>query len=322
MVEPRRPRACRRCSTSAILSPRRSQRQRARCARRAAGAACARHRRDPPHPRQPQRRFRSRAVARRRPWPRGVRPRGRRARPRRCAGSALQALPNLQRYRPARFLGLGETDDEMAPDPHRRRACGGRTRHACWSPRRRRQRGPRRVGIGAQRHDYGQRLFVARLRGERAPTAPPTNAWRPWPDRAAAARRPPLTAGARGRGTPGRCGRRARRPRPSPARSARSAGARDASSRSARAAFIRRSASSPMAACARVRCWSATRRKMHPVVRGASTGPARDALTLAEMLKPKAPTRSSRPDRLRGKACSNATRGADARTASAHRVLR
>ena len=87
----------------------------------------------------------------------------------------LQALPNLVRYRPARFLGLGESGGEW----RRLRIADG---HAGV------ERGERvlaarllvaadggdstvraALGIGAERHDYGQRLFVARLRGERAP---------------------------------------------------------------------------------------------------------------------------------------------------------
>ncbi len=83
----------------------------------------------------------------------------------------LQALPNLQRHRPARFLGLGETDGEW----RRIRIADGHAGERTLSTRllvaadgvdsavR------AALGIGAQRHDYGQRLFVARLRGERAP---------------------------------------------------------------------------------------------------------------------------------------------------------
>jgi 2-octaprenyl-6-methoxyphenol hydroxylase len=82
----------------------------------------------------------------------------------------LQALPNLRRYRPARFVDLGHADGgwrriRIADDAGERMlsarllvaADGGDSAVRAA------------LGIGARRHDYAQRLFVARLRGERAP---------------------------------------------------------------------------------------------------------------------------------------------------------
>jgi len=82
----------------------------------------------------------------------------------------LQALPNLHRYRPARFLGLGESDGEwrsirIAGDSAERTLSTRLLVAADGSDSAVRAA----LGIGAQRHDYGQRLFVARLRSERAP---------------------------------------------------------------------------------------------------------------------------------------------------------
>jgi len=87
----------------------------------------------------------------------------------------LRSLSNLARYRPARFLGLGESDSEW----RRIRIADG---HAGVEQEERVLEARLLVaadgsdsavrtalGIGAQRHDYGQRLFVARLRSERAP---------------------------------------------------------------------------------------------------------------------------------------------------------
>ena len=82
----------------------------------------------------------------------------------------LQALSNLTRYRPARFLGLGETDGEwrrirIADDSGERMLAARLLVAADGADSVVRAA----LGIAAQRHDYGQRLFVARLRSERAP---------------------------------------------------------------------------------------------------------------------------------------------------------
>ncbi len=89
-------------------------------------------------------------------------------------GEALEArlaqLPRLVRYRPARFVGLGESRDGMrgisleTPDgplqlQTRLLVAADGTRSALREA----------LGIGARGHDYGQTLFVARVRGERAP---------------------------------------------------------------------------------------------------------------------------------------------------------
>ncbi|GAA4998403.1 2-octaprenyl-6-methoxyphenyl hydroxylase [Pseudoluteimonas lycopersici] len=82
----------------------------------------------------------------------------------------LQALPNLQRYRPARFLGLGESDPGWRririSDESGERMLSTRLLVAADGAD---SAVRNALGIGAQRHDYGQRLFVARLRSERAP---------------------------------------------------------------------------------------------------------------------------------------------------------
>ena len=89
-------------------------------------------------------------------------------------GEALEArlgeLQRLTRYRPARFIGLGEGDEatrviRIAGDEGERElyarllvaadGTGSGVRHA--------------LGIEADRHDYLQTLFVARLRAARAP---------------------------------------------------------------------------------------------------------------------------------------------------------
>jgi 2-octaprenyl-6-methoxyphenol hydroxylase len=82
----------------------------------------------------------------------------------------LQALSNLHRYRPARFLGLGESDGEwrrirIADDSGERTLATRLLDAADGSDSAVRNA----LGVAAQRHDYGQRLFVARLRSERAP---------------------------------------------------------------------------------------------------------------------------------------------------------
>jgi 2-octaprenyl-6-methoxyphenol hydroxylase len=82
----------------------------------------------------------------------------------------LQSLSNLQRYRPARFLGLGESESDrrrirIADDAGERVLATRLLVAADGADSAVRAA----LGIGAQRHEYGQRLFVARLRGERAP---------------------------------------------------------------------------------------------------------------------------------------------------------
>lgn len=82
----------------------------------------------------------------------------------------LQALPQLQRYRPARFTGLAdapagwrgvriETDGE-ALLLHTRLLVAADGMHSSVRTA---------LGIAADSHDYDQTLFVARLRSERAP---------------------------------------------------------------------------------------------------------------------------------------------------------
>ena len=82
----------------------------------------------------------------------------------------LQALPNLQRHRPARFLGLGEDDGDWRSiriaDEAGERTLATRLLVAADGAD---SAVRTALAIGAQRHDYGQRLFVARLRSERAP---------------------------------------------------------------------------------------------------------------------------------------------------------
>ena len=82
----------------------------------------------------------------------------------------LQSLPNLQRHRPARFLGLGEDDGDWRSiriaDEAGERTLATRLLVAADGAD---SAVRTALAIGAQRHDYGQRLFVARLRSERAP---------------------------------------------------------------------------------------------------------------------------------------------------------
>jgi 2-octaprenyl-6-methoxyphenol hydroxylase len=82
----------------------------------------------------------------------------------------LQALPKLVRHRPARFLGLGESDSGWRririSDESGERTLSTRLLVAADGSD---SAVRNALGIGAQRHDYGQRLFVARLRSERAP---------------------------------------------------------------------------------------------------------------------------------------------------------
>jgi 2-octaprenyl-6-methoxyphenol hydroxylase len=87
----------------------------------------------------------------------------------------LRSLSNLARYRPARFLGLDEGDGEWRririADGHAGVEQGERVLAARLLVAADGSDSAVRaaLGIGAQRHDYGQRLFVARLRSERAP---------------------------------------------------------------------------------------------------------------------------------------------------------
>ena len=82
----------------------------------------------------------------------------------------LQSVPNLQRHRPARFIGLGESDGErrhirIAGESGERTLSTRLLVAADGADSAVRDA----LGIGARRHDYGQRLFVARLRSERVP---------------------------------------------------------------------------------------------------------------------------------------------------------
>ena len=82
----------------------------------------------------------------------------------------LQAVPHLHRYRPARFLGFAEGDGEwrrirIADDSGERTLAARLLVAADGSDSAVRNA----LGVAAQRHDYGQRLFVARLRSESAP---------------------------------------------------------------------------------------------------------------------------------------------------------
>src|SRR5690606_18030737 len=89
-------------------------------------------------------------------------------------GQALEArlgeLSRLTRYRPARFVGLGEDDAEARvvriSDDHGERELRARLLVAADGTR----SGVRdALGIEADSHDYLQTLFVARLRAARAP---------------------------------------------------------------------------------------------------------------------------------------------------------
>ena len=82
----------------------------------------------------------------------------------------LQSLSKLVRYRPARFLGIEDGDGEwrrirIADDSGERTLSMRLLVAADGSDSAVRNA----LGIAAQRHDYGQRLFVARLRSERTP---------------------------------------------------------------------------------------------------------------------------------------------------------
>jgi 2-octaprenyl-6-methoxyphenol hydroxylase len=89
-------------------------------------------------------------------------------------GEALEArlasLRNLTRYRPARFVGLGDGDaghrairiaDETGERELRAKLLVGADGN--------RSQVRDALGIGAREHDYAQTLFVARLRAQRAP---------------------------------------------------------------------------------------------------------------------------------------------------------
>jgi 2-octaprenyl-6-methoxyphenol hydroxylase len=89
-------------------------------------------------------------------------------------GDALEAtlasLPRLRRYRPARFLGFAAHDDDrrvarVATDEGESRLAARLVVAADGTASAVRDA----LGIATQRHDYDQTLFVARVRGERAP---------------------------------------------------------------------------------------------------------------------------------------------------------
>ena len=89
-------------------------------------------------------------------------------------GEALEArlaqLANLTRYRPARFMGLGD-DDASHRAIHIADDAGERSLHARLLVAADGARSSVReaLGIAAQEHDYRQTLFVTRLRSQRAP---------------------------------------------------------------------------------------------------------------------------------------------------------
>ncbi|MEG3050612.1 MAG: FAD-dependent monooxygenase, partial [Thermomonas sp.] len=89
-------------------------------------------------------------------------------------GEALEArlasLRNLTRYRPARFVGLGDGDAghraiRIADDAGQRELCAKLLVGADGN----RSQVRDALGIRAHEHDYVQTLFVARLRAQRAP---------------------------------------------------------------------------------------------------------------------------------------------------------
>lgn len=89
-------------------------------------------------------------------------------------GEALEArlaeLPSLTRYRPARFIGLGDVDAERRAvriaDAQGEHTVMARLLVAADGT----ASGVRdALGIGTARHDYRQTLFVARVRAEKAP---------------------------------------------------------------------------------------------------------------------------------------------------------
>lgn len=89
-------------------------------------------------------------------------------------GDALEAtlatLPRLRRHRPARFLGFDDASDDrriarIATDAGELRIAARVVVAADGTASAVRDA----LGIATQRHDYDQTLFVARVRGERAP---------------------------------------------------------------------------------------------------------------------------------------------------------
>ncbi len=89
-------------------------------------------------------------------------------------GEALEArllqLQHLTRYRPARFVGLGESGDGLRhvriADANGERTLGAKLLVAADGARSALREA---LGITTREHDYGQTLFVARLRTQRAP---------------------------------------------------------------------------------------------------------------------------------------------------------
>ena len=82
----------------------------------------------------------------------------------------LQQLRHLVRYRPARFIGLEAGDPGLrwirVEEPGGERVLGARLLVAADGAH---STVREALGIGAQQHDYGQTLFIARLRAQRAP---------------------------------------------------------------------------------------------------------------------------------------------------------
>lgn len=83
----------------------------------------------------------------------------------------LAGLDRLQRYRPARFLGFGETAHAGCRAVRLANADGERTVLARLVVGADGTRSTVRaaLGVGTSEHDYGQTLFVTRLRTDRAP---------------------------------------------------------------------------------------------------------------------------------------------------------
>ncbi|MFT4256407.1 MAG: 2-octaprenyl-6-methoxyphenyl hydroxylase [Pseudoxanthomonas sp.] len=89
-------------------------------------------------------------------------------------GEALEArlaeLPRLARYRPARFVGLAGDEEGLRrvriADAEGEREIATRLLVAADGTR---SAVREALGIGSSEHDYGQTLFVARVRSERAP---------------------------------------------------------------------------------------------------------------------------------------------------------
>lgn len=84
--------------------------------------------------------------------------------------ASLASLPRLRRYRPARFLGFAAHDNErrvarVATDAGESRIAARLVVAADGTASAVRDA----LGIATQRHDYDQTLFVARVRGVRAP---------------------------------------------------------------------------------------------------------------------------------------------------------